>query len=205
MLVLGLTGGSGCGKGFVSGLLSKRGIPCIDCDVVSRKVCEKGSLCLSEIVRALGKEVLNENGEYDRAATAKIVFSNPDQLAALNRITHRHILACCREWLEKQRTLGVQIAVIDAPLLYESGFDAECDSVIAVIAEDGIRVRRILMRDGISKEMARARISNQKTNDFYRQHADYVIENNGENSEEAIGARLDEILADIERMEGGRK
>ena len=135
MLVLGLTGGSGSGKGYVSRLLANYGIPALDCDLVSRHVCKKGSECLAEIVEALGESVLTEQGDYNRRRVAEIVFSDSEKLQMLNRITHRYILSECRRWLKEQEQHGMAYAIIDAPVLYESGFDAECDRVIAVICK----------------------------------------------------------------------
>ncbi len=197
MLVLGLTGGSGSGKGFVSSLFSSRGISSIDCDAVLRTVCTKGSPCLLEIASALGSEVLTDDGEYDRAATARIVFSDKNKLAVLNRITHRYILDACRQWLDVQRKNGASIAIIDAPVLYESGFDAECDAVVAVICDTQTRQKRIVARDGISEQMALMRIAKQKDNDFYRAHADFLIENYENTSREALLREIDSILASL--------
>lgn len=201
MRILGLTGGSGSGKGYVAALFAAQGIPSIDCDAVSRQVCTKGSACLGELAEALGGEVLAPDGSYDRAATARIVFSDRDKLDLLNRITHRYILAECRTRLAQMREAGVEIAIVDAPVLYESGFDAECDAVAAVIAEEQERIRRIVKRDGISEEMARMRISKQHSEAFYRQKADYIIENGVGVTREMLEGQIERIRTALTRRE----
>lgn len=201
MQILGLTGGSGSGKGYVAALFAAQGIPSIDCDEVSRQICTKGSPCLCELAEALGSEVLAADGSYDRAATAKIVFSDRDKLNLLNRITHRYILAECRTRLTRLREEGIEIAIVDAPVLYESGFDSECDAVAAVIAEERERIRRIVKRDGISEEMARMRISKQHSETFYRQKADYIIENGIGVTREMLEKQIERIRTDLARRE----
>lgn len=201
MRVLGLTGGSGSGKGFVSELFALRGVPSIDCDAVSRQVCRKGTPCLAEIASALGNEVLTPDGEYDRATTAGIVFSDREKLDQLNRITHRYILDACRIWLRECEKTGIPFAIIDAPVLYESGFDRECDTVIAVIASEETRIERICRRDGISEEMARLRLSKQKPNSFFRTHADFIIENHCHTEREVLLGKIDEILTILKKTE----
>ncbi len=197
MLVLGLTGGSGCGKGYVSALFEKRGVRSLDTDMVSRQICVKGSVCLAEVVQALGDAVLTPDGDYDRKATGKIVFADKEKLDILSRITHRHILAACRAWLEEERKQGAKVAIIDAPVLYESGFDAECDYVVAVLAEDDTRTWRIMKRDGIDEDAARLRIMRQKDNDFFRAHADFIIENDASATKEGLMGAVDAVLCAI--------
>ena len=197
MLVLGLTGASGSGKGYIAKLFARCGVPSLDCDAVFRELCTKGSPCLAEIAQALGDEVLTPEGEYDRRTAAGIVFRDSEKLHTLNRITHRHILSACREWLGECREKGLPFAIIDAPVLYESGFDAECDAVVAVVCDTEERIRRIVMRDGISEDRARERILKQKSADFYREHADYLIENNADTSKEELISAVDEILKSL--------
>ncbi len=192
--VIGLTGGSGAGKGYVSFFLKERGIPVLDTDRVSRTVCMPESRCLNELVHAFGSEILLPDGTYDRRHMAELVMRDANRRRMLNRITHRHILCECRLWLDRCREKGYPAAVIDAPLLFESGFNRECDAVIGVVAPDGLRIQRIVRRDGISEETAEKRLAAQKNNAFYLEKCDEIIYNGEDGSHGALSDQIDAVL-----------
>lgn len=198
MKVIGLTGGSGSGKGYVSKLFEAAGVPALDTDMVSRIVTAPGSPCLAELTERFGESILLPGGKLDRRRLAEIAFADPKLTGALNSITHRHILAYCRDWLEQRRKEGYAAAIIDAPLLYESGFDAECDAVVAVVADRELRIARIMARDGITRAQAEQRLARQHDDGFFRAHADFVIENNYTESNPDCGSlerRVREVLS----------
>ncbi|MCQ2424758.1 MAG: dephospho-CoA kinase [Lachnospiraceae bacterium] len=197
MVVIGLTGGSGVGKGFVSELFLQRGIPALDTDKVSRAVCEKGSPCLNELVSVFGEEILLPDGSYHRKKMGEIVYSDPVKRAVLNEISHRYILSACREWLKEKEKEGFPAAIIDAPLLYESGFDRECDVIVAVSASRETRISRITGRDGISEEIAGKRIDAQLDTAFYLLNGAYMIYNQKNKTREALLSDIDRILKKI--------
>ena len=196
--VIGLTGGTGAGKGAVSGLLEELGIPCLDTDKVSRAVCEKGMPCLAALAAAFGGDILDEDGALKRKDLAALVFGEPDEikkqekLDTLNTITHKYILDTCRTWLCEQRAAGKAAAVIDAPQLFESGFDRECTYILGVTAETETRIARVMSRDGISREAAEQRIAAQHDDAFFAARCDAVLANNG--SFDALLPGLTEIL-----------
>ena len=202
MVVIGLTGGSGVGKGFVSGLFLQRGIPALDTDKVSRTVCEKGSPCLNELVSVFGEEILLPDGSYHRKKMGEIVYSDPAKRAVLNEISHRYILAACRQWLAEKEKEGFEAAIIDAPLLYESGFDKECDVIVAVAASRETRIARITGRDGISEETAGKRIDAQLDTAFYLLNGAYMIYNQKNTTREALLSDIDRILNAIGAADG---
>ncbi len=175
--VIGLTGGSGAGKGYVSALLQAYGIPSLDTDLVSRRVCAPGQPCLAALIDRFGAGIVQPDGSLNRRQLAARVFARPEELADLNRITHRYILQSCRAWLEERRAAGCALAVIDAPLLFESGFDRECDRTVAVLAPIPQRIARIMARDGLDEAAARLRLSRQKEDAFFREHADAILLN----------------------------
>jgi len=189
MVVIGLTGTTGAGKGMVSAVFTAHGIPCLDTDAVSRTVTAKGMPCLSELTAAFGQGILTEDGSLDRKGLASLVFCEEDaekkaeKLAALNRITHYHIRRTSETWLAAQREAGVRAAVIDAPLLFESGFDALCDKTVAVTAPPDVRLARIMARDNISRDLALHRMASQHDDAFFETHCDEVIANDGSLSE----------------------
>ena len=95
--------------------------------------------------------------------------------------------------IEKEKKKGASAAFIDAPQLFEAGIDKDCDSVIAVVADEDVRLSRIIKRDGISEESARMRMKNQKCTDFFIENSDFVIENNGNE----IAEKVREVLAGL--------
>lgn len=194
MLLIGLTGPSGAGKSTVSRILGSFGLPIIDADNIYHTLLTPPSECLSDLTECFGREVLSPDGTLNRAALAAIVFNDPTELEKLNHITHSHVLRDFRKQLKKLRDNGVPAAVFDAPQLFESGANRECNIVISVLAEEEIRIHRIVERDGISREAALSRVRAQKNERFFRTHSDYIIENNL--SEDALAPQIQRILTE---------
>lgn len=194
MLTIGLTGPSGAGKGLISSLFAEFGIPSIDTDAVYHALLVPPSPCLDELVRRFGRAILTEDGCLDRRALAAIVFApgHEAELSDLNRITHRHVLDEARRRLEIYRTEGKPAVLVDAPQLYESGFHTECDYVLAVLAPSDLRKGRIMARDGLDEARAVARMEAQKSDDFFRGHADAVIVNDG--AADALAGDIRDLL-----------
>ncbi|MCD8002760.1 MAG: dephospho-CoA kinase [Clostridia bacterium] len=178
MTVIGLCGKSGAGKSTVSEMMERLGAAVIDTDKIYRELCVPGSDCHSEIAARFG-DVLCSDGTLDRKKLSKIVFSDERALCDLDKITHKYIRAETEARLKKYERLGYRAAVVDAPLLFESGFDALCDYKISVIASDKYYVPRIMSRDGIDEAAARERLMSQMNEDRLRELSDYVIENDG--------------------------
>ena len=180
MKVIGLCGGSGAGKGTVCSIFAELGIPSIDTDKLYHALISTDSECTKELVSAFGNDVYANPG-IDRKALRSVVFSSPDNLALLNNITHKHILASVRGLIDKAD--NVRAIIIDAPLLFESGFDKECDVTICVIANEDVRIERITKRDGITPEIAKVRISSQIPNEKLVKMCDHAILNNSDANE----------------------
>lgn len=177
MLVIGVTGGSGCGKSNVARNLSKKGLYHIDCDIVARKVVEPGTECLIELVKFFGKQILNDDGTLNRRGLANIAFSSEDYTKKLNDITLKYIIKYIKDLLSKLEKQGEIAALLDGATLIESGLHNICDYNIAVTAPKENRIKRIMDRDGISFEEAKRRISAQKEDSFYTDIADFVVVN----------------------------
>ena len=182
MLTIGLTGPSGAGKGLVASLFARYGVPSIDTDAVYHALLIPPSACLDELAQHFGEQILHPNGTLDRAALSAVVLdpANADALADLNRISHRHVLERVREMLGDHEQAGTPAVLVDAPQLFESGFDAECDKVLSVIAPRELRLARIIERDGLSPERAVARLDAQLPEQVFRERADHVILNDGD-------------------------
>lgn len=176
MRIIGLTGGSGTGKGTFAALLRDKGAGWVDADAVYRRLCTENRDMLRELDAAFGG-VLDETGALDRPKLARIVFADPDKLARLNQITLPYIRAAS---LDEMRAQGDCLFVLyDAPTLFEVGADSLCERIIGVLADTEVRVKRIMVRDGLDETAARARIGAQPDADFYRTRCDYIVENNG--------------------------
>lgn len=192
MTVLGLTGPTGAGKGAVGKWLAQRGASVIDTDRLAREVVEKGSDCLAQLVGQFGDDILKEDGTLDRAVLAAKAFASPTEKAALEAITHPAIIARTRDILAD---CDAPLAVIDAPLLFESGMNALCDVTLAVLAPADVRLSRILARDGISEAAAKQRMNAQPDDAFYCARADHTVINDGDEAQ--LAQRLYTLLPQL--------
>ncbi len=191
MRVVGLCGRSGSGKSLFSRLASEMGAFVIDCDAVYRELVSYRSDCLSEIESAFGSDVV-ENDSLNRKKLAPIVFSNPEKLDTLNKITHRHILAEVGKRLTES---DCRLVILDAPTLFESGADAMCDTVVSVVADDETCISRITVRDAIDRDSALVRLNNQKSLDFLIENSDIVIYNDPDLADFETASR--EVIAEL--------
>ncbi len=178
--ILGLTGPSGAGKGVVAQRLrDAHGFAWIDTDAVYHELTSAPSVCLEELEKAFGKDVITHDGKLNRPALAAIVFAPDakDNLELLNALTHKHVLAVTAQQIETAKQNGALGAIIDAPLLFESGADAMCTHTLAVIADKETRKMRIMARDDLSAEAAQKRLDAQKPDAYYIEKAGFVIRN----------------------------
>ena len=181
MKVIGLCGGSGSGKSAVSRLFAKFNIPSIDTDQVYREITSQDSECMRALVSAFGESVKNSDGSLNREYVRELVFFGVDRnenRMMLNKITHTFVLAETENRIERYAREGRRAAIADVPLMFESGFDKRCDVLVAVIADDDVRISRIVQRDGISEDQAKARIVAQLSSEELSTRVDYVVENN---------------------------
>ena len=190
MLIIGLCGGSGSGKSTVARMLSLHNVLHVDTDAVYKEMISSSSDCTAELEKEFGEEIINHDGSVNRKKLAEIVFSDKDKHNALNRISHRHVLNKVREIIS---TAADNLAVcVDAPMLFESGFDKECDILVAVTAPISDRIKRIVERDNICVEDAEKRINTQLTDDKLISMVDFVINNDGNVSK--LKASIDELV-----------
>lgn len=170
---IGLTGGIGSGKTTIANALRERGYEVYDTDHAAKAVLMTSPV-REQVEQLLGKEVYDANG-YRTDRVAAIVFANPDKLAALNAIVHPAVIRNLQQtYPDRTKTLFIETAI-----LYESGMDALCDKVVAVIAPKTLRIERTMARDNKSREQVTARIKSQLSNCQLRHRVDYVVENNG--------------------------
>lgn len=181
MKVIGLTGGTGSGKSVVSAWLKDRGAVIIDADAVAHGIIEKGKPAYFEIVDYYGKEILDNSGHIVRKALGNIVFKDKNKLEFLNRCTHKYINHEINSQMEQAKAeKSGRCIILDAPLLFEAGLQEKCDTIWAVVAEEQVRIQRIMMRDGLSYQQALERIAAQKSRAEYEALANVVIDNSGD-------------------------
>ena len=184
MVVIGLTGGSGCGKGYICKIFSDFGIKSADADKIYHDIVSiPDSPCLAELSGYFGSEILKPDGSLNRSKLSQIVFASgaEKKLKYLNETTHKYVLNDCRKWLAERKANGDEIALIDAPMLFESGFDKLCNKVVSVTANRETQIARVMKRDGISEEVAISRLQKQKSNSYYESKSDYVLDNSSAN------------------------
>ncbi|MDO5035188.1 MAG: dephospho-CoA kinase [Actinomycetaceae bacterium] len=173
---LGLAGGIGAGKSTVSAIWQQMGAHLADADKIAREIVEPGMPALKEIADRFGEHIV-PGGVLDRAGLAKIVFSDEEALADLNRITHGRIWDRALEILETA-TPG-ELAVYDAAILIGSRSEKLMDAVAVVVADEEVRVDRLVNVRNMDEVDARARIAGQMSSDEMASKAHIVIENNG--------------------------
>lgn len=194
MLLVGLTGGIGAGKSTVSELLTERGAVIIDGDLIARQVVEPGQPALAALVERFGPEILAADGTLDRPALAAKAFSSDEERKALEAITHPAIGA---EFLRQMSEAPEGAVVVnDVPLLVESN-QAESRGykfVIVVEAPREVRLDRLVKR-GLTREDAEARMAAQATDEERRAVATHLLDNGG--TREELEAQVEVVWADL--------
>ena len=171
-MILGITGGSGCGKTTLLNLIQEQGGLVLDCDAIYHRLLQTDTAMLSAIESRFPGVV--EDGSLNRKKLGAIVFSDETALLDLNKITHTAVKTDVLRQLESQPKL----AAIDAIGLFEGGLAELCDVTVAVTAPIDARIARLMARDGITEEYARSRIAAQHDDDWFRQRCTVTLENN---------------------------
>lgn len=195
MYLIGITGGTGCGKSMASEFLKNAGFEVIDADCVCREVVSAGKPALSEIAQHFGQEVLLPDGTLNRKALGKIVFSDSEKLALLNKIMFRYVMQSIEQSIAECRS---EFLFLDAPLLIEYGLHTRCDRVICVLSDKSLRVERIMKRDGLSEEDAKNRINSQNKDEFYLEKSDYIVYNNS--TKEELEKQIELIIEQLRAL-----
>nr|GLL26393.1 dephospho-CoA kinase-like [Ipomoea trifida] len=195
MRIVGLTGGIASGKSTTSSHFKSCGIPVVDADIVARNVLKKGTGGWKKVVAKFGEDILQANGEVDRAKLGQIVFSDPAKRQLLNRLLARYISTGLFMEVLKLWMKGCKIIVLDVPLLFESKMDKWTKPIIVVWVDPETQLHRLMTRDGSTEEEAKNRISSQMSLDIKKTKADIVIDNTG--TLEALNEQFEMILIQI--------
>ena len=173
-MIFGITGGTGCGKTTALRAIESLGGLVLDCDAIYHELLKNDPGLLAAIDHRFPGVV--ENGQLQRKKLGSIVFADAQALLDLNAITH----AAVKAEVERRLETAPALAAIDAIELFDSGLSALCDVTVAITAPLEDRVQRLMARDNIPEDYARARIAAQKDAAWFRAHCDAVLENNGE-------------------------
>ena len=195
MKIIGITGQSGSGKGYLSKEFEKLGYTHADADKIYHGLLDSSKELRNELIGTFGKDI-EVCGKIDRKALGKKVFGkkNARKLVKLNKIAHKYV---CREYVKLIISLKEQNAkglIIDAPLLIEARLDKLCDINIFVNCEDSIKIERIMNRDSISRDAALLRLSSQKPLSFYQNNCNCSFINNTGADAAAYAEKIDRLL-----------
>lgn len=180
MLVVGLTGGIGCGKSEVRKRLQRAGMSVIDADTLAREIAEKNPAVVAAIKREFGKDIYESDGRLRRKALAEIVFGNATRLASLNAIIHPRVIDTVERDLERRREQGEKIVIVEAALHYEVNWNEAMDVMVVVSAPMARRISRVMQRDGVDEAVVHQRLTTQLPIEEKVRRAHFVIENDGD-------------------------
>jgi dephospho-CoA kinase len=195
VITVGLTGGIGSGKSEVARRLAARGAVVIDADVLAREALAPGTDGLAKVVAHFGDAVLSPDGSLDRPGLGRIVFADPQRLAALNAIVHPYVGRRSQELIAAAPADAV--VVYDVPLLVENNLAPSYDVVVVVDVPPETQLARLTQQRGMTEADARARMSAQAAREQRRSVADVVIDNDGDLK--SLDAQVAQLWADLRR------
>lgn len=198
MKIIGITGASGSGKTTASEILNKRhDVKIINADKIAKTLNNPGTEYMKSIKNVFGEKVILENGHLNRKELARIIYNDKGAREKLNNLTFKYVVDEILIKIEEFKKTDINFIIIDAPLLIESGLNNYCDYVIALIADDDLKIKRICKRDNIDEETAKKRLKIQHDNNFYIDNSDFYIENSEYyNLEDKINEILDSEIKD---------
>ena len=198
MKTIGITGPTGCGKTTFLQEISARGGVIVDCDALYYELLKTDPALKAALLKAFG-DVFLPDGSLDRKSLAARVFSSRQALDTLNEIVFFHVGAAVEKLRAQAQKDGKPLFAIDAINLLESGMGRICDVTVGILAPRPVRLARIMARDHLSEQAARARIDAQKPDEFYRMNCRYTLENT--QTLEAFREKARRLLNDILKEE----
>ena len=196
MLIIGLTGSIGMGKTTAARRIASHGIPVFDADAEVHRLYEAEAAALIEA--AFPGTVAG--GRVDRGLLAKAVLDDAEKLAKLEAIVHPLVRISEREFLSRQREKGAEMAVLEIPLLFETGADRLVDVTIVMTAPGEVQRQRVLQRPGMSEQKLAAILAQQVPDAEKRARADFVVETVG--PVQATGEIIDRIIESLKGRKG---
>ncbi len=176
MIKIGVTGGIGSGKSTVCEIFESLGIPVFHADLEARRLQNSDPLIKSQITDLLGSDCYNKEGLMDRKLVASRIFTNKALLTQMNKIIHPAVREEFHSWIHGYPE--APYVIYEAAILFESNTAADFDQIILVVADQDIRINRVMIRDQVDKEQVKMRMANQMLDQDKIKLADCVIDNN---------------------------
>ena len=197
MKIIGITGGVGAGKSHILDYIEEKyKVRIIKTDEAAEFLRTPGHSCYEKIVECLGKNILKEDNTIDKNKMAQIIFSDKEKLKAINEIMHPEVNGYVAEEIEKEQQKGdVNYFFIESALLIENHYDEICDELWYIDTKAEIRRERLKKNRGYSEEKISDIMSKQLSEEEFKKHCQYVLDNNGE--KEAVFLQIDERLGGI--------
>lgn len=181
MKIIGITGGVGAGKSTVLDHLEKQYNACVlQADKIGHLVMEPGGICYGQVIALFGKQIIKNDKTIDRKMVSDVVFAHEEMRQKLDDIIHPAVKSYILDKIEEQKKAGCTLMIVEAALLLEDHYDAFCDKVWYIHTDQEIRIERLMSSRGYTREKAENIIARQATEGFFREYADYIIQNNGD-------------------------
>jgi dephospho-CoA kinase len=193
-MVIGLTGGAGSGKSFVSDIIkNKFGYPVIDSDSVTKELMNPGQKIYNQILEAFGRDLLDENQNIDRPRLASIVFNNQAKLLQLNSLTHPATVDEIRRRIKQYDNEGIRYIFVESAIPFEACYETFCDEFWYIRASAEDRAKRLKNTRGYSEEKIKSILNSQDNDEFFLKRCKRVIDN-------PIGCEADQIIRNIQKL-----
>ena len=200
MVVIGITGGIGSGKSYVSDLFRKRGIPVFDCDTRAKQITSEDLIVRERLVRLVGPQVY-EGGLLNKAVLANFLFASKENAQQVNATIHPQVKKVFREWVAGKLAADYTVVAMESAILFESGFNAEVDYVLMVHAPLDLRCTRVMKRDHVTLEDVKRRINSQMSDSEKISRSDFVLMNDGQG---LLEERLDELISSLNDIKASK-
>lgn len=191
---LGITGGIGSGKSFLSKLLIKKGIPVFDSDFEAKRLMLTDDEIIFSLKSLLGDHVY-QDGEINKPLLASYIFTSAENASKVNSIVHPYVKNEFLNWADRYFLLGYNIVAIESAILFEAGFNDIVDKIVMVHAPLEIRVDRVIERDNTNREKVMERIKSQMDDDVKISMSDFVIENDGRF---LLDSQVDKLISELQ-------
>ena len=196
MVKIGITGGIGSGKSYVSRLLTEHyGIPVYNTDSEAKRLMLSDEGIRRRLTALLGKEVYKSDGTLNKPLLANYLFADSCHAGQINAIVHPQVKADFLKWADRQT--GCEVVALESAILFESGFDNIVDKVVMVYAPVELRIRRVMLRDSTTEEKIRQRIVAQMDDKAKQDRSDSIIFNDGSRP---LNLQLDDLQETLEKM-----
>ena len=193
--ILGITGGIASGKSTADVFFREKQIPVIDCDQIAHDILNKGEEGYELVLKQFGMNILKSDKSINRSALGQIVFDDEKQLETLNRITHPLIFQEIQAKIALNNPSKNSLVVVDAPVLFEANGQKYCDFTLLIAIPESLQMKRLMLRDRLSKGAALKRIRSQMPLSQKEKLADFVINNTG--TKQDLKSKLEQLLLEI--------